>query len=181
MVSAPNSLSIFGFGNRAPSEELYHSTFLANGPSVRPTTNGARVMLSTPPDMITSASPQVMACAAVTIEFMPEPHRRLSVDPGTSIGNPARSRAWRATFRCATASASALRSVPSTCASGRRRAASTARLPLPVHRSSTRRVRSFNQASMLPSANGSAISDRGMMQRASTVNGTPCNQASPVR
>ena len=60
-------------------------------------------------------------------------------------------------------------------------AASTARLPLPVHRSSTLRVRSLSQASMLPSASGSAISERGMMQRASTVNGTPCSQASPVR
>ena len=50
-------------------------------------------------------------------------------------------RPCRSTLMRATASASADRSVASTCASGQAIAASTARLPLPVHRSSTRRGR----------------------------------------
>ena len=77
MVSAPNRLSIFGLGKRAPSEESNTVKFLVKGWSALPTTNGARVMLSTPPAMHTSASPQVMACAAPTSALRPDPHSRL--------------------------------------------------------------------------------------------------------
>jgi len=62
-------------------------------------TNGARLMLSTPPAIISSASPARMARAAVPTASMPEPHRRLIVPPGTSTGRPASSAAMRATLR----------------------------------------------------------------------------------
>ena len=62
-------------------------------------TNGARLMLSTPPAIISSASPALIARAAVPTASRPEPHRRLIVAPGTSIGSPASSAAMRATLR----------------------------------------------------------------------------------
>ena len=68
----------------------------------------------------------------------------------------------------ATASASAEMSAPVTSTSGQAMAARQARLPLPVHRSSTRRVRSDSQPSMLPSASSSAMKLRGTMARSST-------------
>jgi hypothetical protein len=68
----------------------------------------------------------------------------------------------------ATARASGERSAPVTATSGQAMAARQARLPLPVHRSSTRRVRSLSQGSMPPSANSSAMKLRGTMARSST-------------
>jgi hypothetical protein len=62
-------------------------------------TNGARLMLSTPPAIISCASPALIARAAVPTASMPEPHRRLIVAPGTSIGSPASSADMRATLR----------------------------------------------------------------------------------
>ena len=85
----------------------------------------------------------------------------------------------------AIASASAEMSAASTAISGYAIAAITARLPLPVHRSSTRRVRSESQASSVPvsspSTSSSAMYERGTIARSSIVNGTFCSQASPVR
>ena len=48
-------------------------------------TNGARVMLSTPPAIISSASPARMARAAVPTASRPEPHSRLIVEPETCV------------------------------------------------------------------------------------------------
>ena len=56
-------------------------------------------MLSTPPAMNTSPWPLQIACAAALIAWRPEPHRRLTVWPGTSTGSPASSKAMRATLR----------------------------------------------------------------------------------
>ncbi len=56
-------------------------------------------MLSTPPAIISSASPALMARAALPTASMPEPQRRLMVAPGTSIGRPASSADIRATLR----------------------------------------------------------------------------------
>ena len=56
-------------------------------------------MLSTPPAIIRSASPDRIARAAVPTASMLEPHRRLMVAPGTSTGSPASSAAMRATLR----------------------------------------------------------------------------------
>ena len=51
-------------------------------------TNGARVMLSTPPAMQSSASPDFTARAAAEIASRPEPHNRLSVVDGVRSGSP---------------------------------------------------------------------------------------------
>ncbi len=48
-------------------------------------------MLSTPPATNTSPSPQVMACAAMTMALSPLPQLRCKTEPATSIGNPASS------------------------------------------------------------------------------------------
>src|SRR5579864_5385141 len=62
-------------------------------------THGARVMLSTPPAITMSAPPPWISRAAAMVACMPDPHRRLTVWPGTSTGKPASSRAMRATLR----------------------------------------------------------------------------------
>ena len=56
-------------------------------------------MLSTPPAIMSSASPDLMARAAIPTASMLDPHKRLIVDPVTSFGNPASSSAMRATLR----------------------------------------------------------------------------------
>ena len=56
-------------------------------------------MLSTPPAITSSASPALIARAAISSASMPEPHSRLTVLPGTSSGRPASSSAMRATLR----------------------------------------------------------------------------------
>ena len=56
-------------------------------------------MLSTPPASIRSASPVLMARAAVPTASRPEPHSRFTVPPGTVVGRPASSAAMRATLR----------------------------------------------------------------------------------
>ena len=62
-------------------------------------TKGARLMLSTPPAIISSASPLLIARAAEPTASMPEPQRRLIVDPGNSTGSPASNDDIRATLR----------------------------------------------------------------------------------
>jgi hypothetical protein len=62
-------------------------------------TNGARVIDSTPPAIITSPSPHAMACAAELIACRLLPQSRFTVTPGTSTGKPASNAAMRATFR----------------------------------------------------------------------------------
>ena len=52
-------------------------------------TKGARDMLSTPPAINREASPVLMARAATEMASMLEPHRRLTVAPGTVCGKPA--------------------------------------------------------------------------------------------
>ncbi len=70
-----------------------------NADSALGMTNGARLMLSTPPAISSAASPALMARAALPTASSPEPHRRLMVAPGTSIGRPASNAAMRATLR----------------------------------------------------------------------------------
>ncbi|CFO06129.1 Uncharacterised protein [Bordetella pertussis] len=67
--------------------------------SALPITNGARLMLSTPPASIRLVWPAAIARAAEPTASSPEPHRRLMVAPGTSIGSPASKAAMRATLR----------------------------------------------------------------------------------
>ena len=58
-----------------------------------------KAMLSTPPAMTSSASPERMARAAVPTASSPEPHSRLMVAAGTPAGSPASSSAMRPTLR----------------------------------------------------------------------------------
>ena len=62
-------------------------------------TKGARDILSTPPAMIRSASPALMARAAIAIASSDEPHKRFTVVAGTSTGKPASSADIRPTLR----------------------------------------------------------------------------------
>jgi hypothetical protein len=53
--------------------------------------------------------------------------------------------------------------------------------PLPVHRSSTRPTRSGASQGWKPASISSASGERGISTRSSTKNGSPQNQACPVR
>ncbi len=71
------------------------------GPSRRPqraprTTCGAWLIDSAPPASTAPASPSRISCAACAIASNPEPHSRLTVTAGTSMGSPALSPTWRA-------------------------------------------------------------------------------------
>ena len=84
---------------RQPIVVSWMSAARAKAWSALPITKGARVMLSTPPASIRSASPVLIARAAVPTASRPEPQSRLTVAPGTSTGKPASSVAMRATLR----------------------------------------------------------------------------------
>jgi len=58
--------------------------------------NGACDMFSMPPASAICDSPKSSICAALTIDWMPEPHRRLTVSPPAVWGAPARRPTWRA-------------------------------------------------------------------------------------
>ncbi len=61
-------------------------------------TCGAWVMFSIPPASARRDSPSRIICAAETTDWMPEPHSRLTVSAGVSIGTPAFSPTWRAPY-----------------------------------------------------------------------------------
>jgi hypothetical protein len=92
-------VGILGLTSRQPSAVDVVSSRSANGFSGLGTTNGARVMPSTPPAISTSASPSDRARAAWTTASPPDAHSRLIVTPGTLVGSPASSAAIRATSR----------------------------------------------------------------------------------
>ena len=56
-------------------------------------------MLSTPPAITISKSPDLIPRAAIPTASIPEAHKRFMVMPGTSIGRPASNVAMRATLR----------------------------------------------------------------------------------
>jgi hypothetical protein len=62
-------------------------------------TKGARDMLSTPPAIHRSVSPDLMARPAVATASRPDPQRRFTVTPPTLRGRPASRPAMRATLR----------------------------------------------------------------------------------
>src|SRR3546814_12552816 len=57
---------------------------------------GARLMLSAPPDTAMSHSPSAIICAAEIVDCTDDPHRRLTVSAGASLGMPAFPSATRA-------------------------------------------------------------------------------------
>jgi hypothetical protein len=62
-------------------------------------TQGARVIDSTPPATMTSASPVSIMREACMVASSEEPHSRFTVVAGTVVGRPASSTAIRPTFR----------------------------------------------------------------------------------
>ena len=102
-VSGIESMPYFAFmSGLTKRQPMVVSSIFAlreNADSALPMTNGARDMLSTPPAIMSAASPLLIARAAMPIASMLDPHRRLTVEPGTSCGRPARRSAMRATFR----------------------------------------------------------------------------------
>ncbi len=97
--SMPNCFFIRALTKRQPMVVSKISAEREKALSALPMTNGARDMDSTPPAIISSASPQRRARAAAPMASMPEPHRRLTVVPGTLIGRPASREDMRATLR----------------------------------------------------------------------------------
>jgi hypothetical protein len=95
----PYRVFINGFGNRQPMVVSYIAAWRENDESALPMTKGARVIDSTPPAIISEQSPERIARAAMPTASMPEPHRRLTVAPGTSCESPASSAEMRATLR----------------------------------------------------------------------------------
>ena len=87
------------FTKRQPMVVSKTSVERENALSALPMTKGARVMLSTPPAIISSPSPQRIMFAAAETACMPEPQSRFTVWPETDWGRPARSAAMRATLR----------------------------------------------------------------------------------
>src|SRR5664280_197934 len=88
-----------GLTNRQPSVVSKISAWRAKADSALPMTNGARLMLSTPPAMTSSASPVRIARAPMAIASSPEPQSRLTVLAETVSGRPASNVAIRATLR----------------------------------------------------------------------------------
>ena len=87
------------FTKRQPMVVSYTALARLKAVSALGMTNGARLMLSTPPAIIKPASPLRMARAAEPTASRLEPHKRLMVAPGTSIGRPASKLLMRATLR----------------------------------------------------------------------------------
>ena len=88
-----------GFVNRQPIEVSNASPGFAQARSGFACTQGARVIDSTPPAIIASASPARIACAASATADIPEAHSRLTVRAGSVSGRPASSTAMRAMLR----------------------------------------------------------------------------------
>ena len=97
--STPNCAFNLSFTNRQPSVVSYIVLLRLNPCSAFGRTNGARLILSTPPAIIISASLHRMVLAALPTASMPEPHKRLIVTPGTEIGKPASKALILATLR----------------------------------------------------------------------------------
>ena len=75
------------------------SVALENAVAALGMTNGARVMLSTPPARTRSASPDRTARAAIATASRLDPQSRFTVPPGAETGRPASRVAIRATLR----------------------------------------------------------------------------------
>ena len=99
MESMPCSDFILGLTKRQPIVVSKISAWRPKASALLPMTKGARVMLSTPPASMRSASPALMARPAMPTASMPDPQSRFTVLPGMEEGRPASSRAMRATLR----------------------------------------------------------------------------------
>src|SRR5256885_11364289 len=86
MESTPYCAFMSLLTKRQPMVVSYTALLRLKALSALGMTKGARLMLSTPPAIIRRASPALMARAAVPTASRPEPHRRLMVAAGPSIG-----------------------------------------------------------------------------------------------
>ena len=99
MLSMPYFSFIAGFTKRQPMVVSSIFAVRENAESAFASTNGARDMLSTPPAITSDISPHLIARAAIAIASRLDPHRRLTVVPGTPVGKPASRSAMRPTLR----------------------------------------------------------------------------------
>src|SRR2546430_19208 len=101
MDSSGNIFSSFGFGYRQPRAVSYAVRFpkSADPETFFGTEYGARVMDSTPPATMISASPVMIAREAWMMASSDDPQSRLIVVAGTRSGSPASSAPMRPTFR----------------------------------------------------------------------------------
>ena len=106
-----------------------------SGPS---TTCGARVIDSTPPATMTSASPIAICRHESITASRPLAHRRLTVRPGMDVGRPASSTAIRATLRLSSPDWLAAPRTTSSMMSGSKDARSTTDRTVAAARSSGR-------------------------------------------
>ena len=97
--SVPNASAIAGLTNRQPMVVSWISVARENADVALGMTNGARLMLSTPPASTRSASPERTAREAMAIASRLDPQSRLTVPPGAETGSPASNVAIRATLR----------------------------------------------------------------------------------
>ncbi len=97
--SVPNFSRIAGLTNRQPMVVSWISVDRENADVALGMTNGARLMLSTPPASTRSASPERTAREAMAIASRLDPQSRFTVPPGAETGSPASSVAIRATLR----------------------------------------------------------------------------------
>jgi hypothetical protein len=84
-------------------------------------THGARVIDSTPPATVISASPVSIVRDAIMAASRLDPHSRFTVVAGTEVGRPASSTAIRPTFRFSSPAPLALPQTTSSIAPGSRR------------------------------------------------------------
>ena len=99
IASVPCSVSMRGFTKRQPIVESAISAWRENALAALGITNGARLMLSTPPAMARSSWPSAMPRAALAMASRPEPQSRFTVAAATVTGSPASSALMRATLR----------------------------------------------------------------------------------
>ncbi len=118
---------------------------------------GTRLMLSTPPARITSASPAAIRSAAVAIDWSPEAQKRFTVCPGTRTGSPARMEATRATFIPCSPSGKAQPRMTSSIRDGSTPARSSAARMATAARSSGRTSFSFPFLAFPPGVRTAAI------------------------
>src|SRR5690606_28025872 len=95
-----HSFGILGLTMRQPKAVEYSVSLpFGNAFSGLGSTHGARLIDSTPPATATDASPSATCLLAWITASRPEPHSRLTVLPGTLVGQPASRVAMRATLR----------------------------------------------------------------------------------
>ena len=90
--SVPNFSRMAGLTNRQPMVVSWISVDRENADAALGMTNGARLMLSTPPASTRSASPERTARDAMAIASRLDPQSRFTVPPGAATGRSGQQR-----------------------------------------------------------------------------------------